>query len=223
MIFEIKTHYAIYFILGYRYYLANHDVIRNYSYIPDSESFYEKFKRNKVINLALIPVKKVTGSFISKGFSSFDGEPLIEVIYSSKSDYLAISEDRTKIFTLHDYHKKSKLKIENDLENKLFHIVKFLYESSLHDSNPDLYKSFYGNIFDYLTEKKVSPYLPEYYHYMDRKKQNLMSAIFSCSGVGGLEAHNNLEGMNYLPGSQSVNVNKMIDWGNEFLYKIFRD
>jgi hypothetical protein len=223
MIFNNKTHYAIYFILGYRYFLKHNDVVKDYSYIPGSEILYEEFRRNNVINLALIPQKKVTENFISRMFSSFDGEPLIEAIYKSKSDYYYISDEHTKIFPLKNYHQQFNLITEEDLEQKLFTIVKFLYESSKLESNDDLYNHFYESIFVYLTAQKVSPYTPEYYHFMDEKKRNLMDAVFQCAGVGGLERHNVLTGMNYLPNSAEIQSHKLIDWGNEYLYKVFRD
>lgn len=156
-------------------------------------------------------------------FSSFDGEPLIEVIYKSKSDYYYISDEHTKIFPLKSYQQQFNLSTEEDLEQKLFTIVKFLYESSKLESNDDLYKHFYESIFVYLTGQKVSPYTPEYYLFMDEKKRNLMGAVFQCAGVGGLERHNGLTGMNYLPNSTEIQSHKLIDWGNEYLYKVFRD
>lgn len=216
---NVSVHYAIQFVLGYRYFIKYDKLSQSSLNCSETEDFYRQFKQKGALNLALIPENKIAENFIVRKFSGFNHKPLVEVIYSGYSEYFHISPER--IVPIKNYRKQFILKTENHLYEKIYNIIKYYYESSLIETNDPMYQHFYAIAFSHLTGKTEDD-IPEIYRLMDEKNYHLMMAMFSIKGVGNMEMHNGLQGMELLPKDENLRTYMLPEWGSQFLYTIFR-
>lgn len=226
MIYSQKIYPAINFILGYKYYLINKKIIKSALYVKGSKNIYQKLEKSGIFDLALAPSKR------SQNVKNFSSDPLIEVLNNNWKDSIYFSiENNSDEFSLKNMtFRKSDLKTEDDIENKLRNLLFNIYESSLisdeksYESAFDakLYKSFFKDAYSVLINDPVF-WTKEFSDIIQKDKLQLILALISYSGIGSFALHNGLGGIKITRNAKN-NQNKysLKELSNQYLYKVFR-